>query len=235
MADAETPVTRPTRKTITPGAWQEARGLIYAHRGRLALGLGLLLVNRLAGLVLPSSSKWVIDRVIGQHHPELLLPLALAAGGATLVQALTGFALSQVLGVAAQRAITDMRRTVQAYVLRLPVSYFDSTKTGVLISRIMSDAEGVRNIVGTGLIQLTGSLITAVLALGILFWLNWKLTALTIVVLAAFGGMMAIAFKRLRPLFRERSVINAEVTGRLAESVGGVRLVKVYVAERRER
>src|SRR5438105_779794 len=112
MADSQ---TRPPKPTITPGAWQEARGLIYAHRGRLALGLALLLVNRLAGLVLPASSKWVIDRVIGQHHPELLLPLALAAGGATLVQALTGFALSQVLGVAAQRAITDMRRTVKAY------------------------------------------------------------------------------------------------------------------------
>ncbi|HKN66445.1 MAG TPA: ABC transporter ATP-binding protein, partial [Gemmatimonadaceae bacterium] len=116
-----------------------------------------------------------------------------------------------------------------------PVSYFDSTKTGILISRVMSDAEGVRNIVGTGLIQLLGSLITATLALGILFWLNWKLTAATIIVLGLFGGMMAIAFKRLRPLFRERSVINAEVTGRLAESLGGVRLVKVYVAERRER
>src|SRR2546422_11461284 len=115
MADAP---TRPPKKTITPGAWQEARALIYAHRGRLAVGLALMLVNRLAGLVLPSSSKWVIDRVINQHHPELLLPLALAAGGATLVQAITGFGLSQILGVAAQRAITDMRRTVQAYVLR---------------------------------------------------------------------------------------------------------------------
>src|SRR3989475_3158132 len=106
MADAP---TRPPKKTITPGAWQEARALIYAHRGRLAVGLALMLVNRLAGLVLPSSSKWVIDRVINQHHPELLLPLALAAGGATLVQAITGFGLSQILGVAAQRAITDMR------------------------------------------------------------------------------------------------------------------------------
>src|SRR5258708_35417030 len=124
---------RPKKKTSTPGAWQEARALFYAQRGRLAIGLGLLLVNRLAGLVLPSSSKWVIDRVINQHRPELLVPLALAAGGATLVQALTGFGLSQGLGGAAQRALTDMRRMVQAYVLRLPGSYFASPKSGILI------------------------------------------------------------------------------------------------------
>src|SRR6266480_2854224 len=122
--------SRPKKAAITPGAWQEARALIYAHRKRLSLGLVLLLVNRVAGFVLPASPKYVIDRVIGQHRPELLLPLA--TGAATLVQAMTGFGLSQILGVAAQRAITDMRRTVQAYVLRLPVSYFDSTKSGIL-------------------------------------------------------------------------------------------------------
>src|SRR5438046_3746517 len=231
MADAP---TRPPKKTITPGAWQEARALIYAHRGRLALGLGLLLVNRLAGLVLPSSSKWVIDRVINQHHAELLLPLALAAVGATLVQAITGFGLSQVLGVAAQRAITDMRRTVQAYVLRLPISYFDSTKSGILISRIMTDAEGIRNLVGTGLVQLIGGLVTAMVALAVLFYLNWRLTSITLLALAVFGVCMALAFTRLRPLFRERGQINAEVTGRLAESLGGVRIVKSYTAEKRE-
>src|SRR5213082_2185583 len=231
MADAP---TRPPKKTITPGAWQEARGLIYAHRGRLGLGLGLLLVNRLAGLVLPASSKWVIDRVIGQHHPELLLPLALAAGGATLVQALTGFALSQVLGVAAQRAITDMRRTVQAYVLRLPISYFDSTKSGILISRIMSDAEGIRNLVGTGLVQLIGGLLTGAVALVVLFVLNWRLTAFAILLLGGFGGGMAYAFAKLRPLFRERGKLNAEVTGRLGETLGGIRIVKAYRSERGE-
>src|SRR6266699_690391 len=231
MADAP---TRPPKKTITPGAWQEARALIYAHRGRLTVGLALMLVNRLAGLVLPSSSKWVIDRVINQHHPELLLPLALAAGGATLVQAITGFGLSQILGVAAQRAITDMRRTVQAYVLRLPISYFDSTKSGILISRIMTDAEGIRNLVGTGLVQLVGGLVTAVIALGVLFYLNWRLTSITLLALAAFGSAMALAFKRLRPLFRERGKINAEVTGRLTESLGGIRIVKAYAAEKRE-
>src|SRR5437016_5527017 len=232
MADAP---TRPPKKTITPGAWQEARALVYAHRGRLALGLALLLVNRLAGLVLPSSSKWVIDRVINQHHPELLLPLALAAGGATLVQAITGFGLSQILGVAAQRAITDMRRTVQAYVLRLPISYFDSTKSGILISRIMTDAEGIRNLVGTGLVQLAGGLITAAIALGVLFYLNWRLTLIAILILGCFGGGMAYAFAKLRPLFRDRGKLNADVTGRLGETLGGIRIVKAYRAERSER
>ena len=120
-----------------------------------------MLVNRLAGLVLPATSKFLIDDVIGKQRADLLMPLALAAGAATVVQAVTSFALSQVLGVAAQRAITDMRRRVEAHVARLPVSYFDSTQSGVLISRIMTDAEGIRNLVGTGLVQLTGSVVTA--------------------------------------------------------------------------
>src|SRR5881396_184299 len=233
MADTTNPPAK--KRAFSPGAWQEARALVYQHRGRLALGLGLLLVNRLAGLVLPSSSKWVIDRVINQHHPELLVPLAVAAGAATLVQAITGFGLSQILGVAAQRAITDMRRTVQAYVLRLPVGYFDSTKSGILISRIMSDAEGIRNLVGTGLVQLVGGLVTGAIALGVLFWLNWKLTAVSILVLGVFGGGMAYAFSKLRPLFRERGKLNADVTGRLAETLGGIRIVKAYRSERGER
>src|SRR5881409_1365832 len=232
MADA---ATRPSKPAISPGAWQEARGLIYAHRKRLSLELVLLLVNRIAGFVLPASPKWVIDRVIGQHHPELLLPLALAAGAATLVQAVTGFGLSQILGVAAQRAITDMRRTVQAYVLRLPISYFDSTKSGILISRIMSDAEGIRNLVGTGLVQLIGGLLTGVVALVVLFVLNWRLTAFAILLLGGFGGGMAYAFAKLRPLFRERGKLNAELTGRLGETLGGIRIVKAYHAERGER
>lgn len=215
-------------------AWGEARRLVSEHRARLALGLGLMLISRLAGLVLPASSKYLIDDVIGKQRHDLLPWLALAAGAATLIDAATSFALSQVLGVAAQHAITDMRRSVEAHVVRLPVQYFDSTQTGVLISRIMTDAEGIRNLVGTGLVQLTGSIVTGILALGVLFYLNWKMTLSTLVVLSSFGGIMAMAFKKLRPLFRERGKINAEVTGRLAESLGGIRIVKSYTAEKRE-
>ena len=222
------------KKKLTSAAWQEAKRLIWARRGRLGLGLALMLVNRLSGLVLPATSKYLIDDVIGKGRADLLMPLAFAAGAATVVQAVTSFALSQVLGVAAQRAITEMRRRVEAHVARLPVSYFDSTQSGVLISRIMTDAEGIRNLVGTGLVQLTGSVVTALAALAYLFYLNWWLTSVTLVALMAFGGAMALAFKRLRPLFRERGKINAEVTGRLNETLGGIRIVKTYTAEKRE-
>jgi ABC-type multidrug transport system fused ATPase/permease subunit len=230
-----TTITKPTKKKLSPGdAWQDARDLIWSHRYRLALGMLLMIVNRLVGLVLPASSKYLIDDVVIKHRSELLIPLALAAGGATLVQALSSFALSQILGVAAQRAITEMRKSVQEHVSRLPIRYFDSTQTGVLISRIMTDAEGIRNLVGTGLVQLIGGLVTAVIVLGVLFYLNWRLTSITLLALGAFGGVMALAFKKLRPLFRERGQINAEVTGRLTEALGGIRIVKAYAAEKRE-
>ena len=215
-------------------AWAEARALIWKHRRSLSFGLGLMLINRLAGLVLPASSKYLIDNVLNKHQLEKLVPLALAVGGATVVQAITSFSLSQIVSIAAQRAISDMRVDVQRHVLRLPVSFFDSTKSGVLITRVMTDAEGISNLIGTGLVQLSGGLLTAVIALGVLFYLNWHLTAATIFVLLAFGGMMAVAFKRLRPLFRKRNEINAEVTGRLGEALGGIRTVKVYTAEERE-
>jgi ABC-type multidrug transport system fused ATPase/permease subunit len=230
-----TTIDKPKKKGIKPSdAWRDARELIWSHRRRLALGMLLMIINRLAGLVLPASSKYVIDDVILKHRGELLIPLALAAGGATLIQAFSSFALSQVLGVAAQRAITEMRKSVQEHVARLPMRYFDSTQTGILISRIMTDAEGIRNLVGTGLVQLVGGLVTAVIALAVLFYLNWRLTSITLLALGTFGGCMALAFKRLRPLFRERGKINAEVTGRLAESLGGIRIVKAYAAEKRE-
>ncbi len=215
-------------------AWREAKTLVWARRGRIAAGLTLMLISRFAGLVLPASSKFLIDDVIGKGRHELLPWLAAAAFGATLIQAATSFSLSQILGVAAHGTITEMRRNVEQHVLRLPVAYFDSTKSGVLISRIMSDAEGIRNIVGTGLVQLVGGIVTAILALGVLLYLNPTLTILTLTTLAIFGGIMAFTFKRIRPLFRKRGEINAQVTGRLAESLGGIRVVKAYTREKRE-
>jgi subfamily B ATP-binding cassette protein MsbA len=214
--------------------WRESRSLLWVHRHTLAVGMALMVVNRLSGLVLPSTSKFLVDDVIGEGRAELLLPLAAAAAVATLVQAGTSFALSQVVSIAGQRAIADMRRAVQAHVMRLPVAYFDATKTGVLISRIMTDATGIRNLVGTGIIQLVGGLLTAAIALVVLFVLNWRMTSITVVLLITFGAAMAIAFRKLRPIFRERGKINAEVTGRLGEGLGGIRVLKTYVAERRE-
>jgi subfamily B ATP-binding cassette protein MsbA len=222
------------KKVSASAAWREARELIQAHRNRLLLGLALMIVSRLAGLVLPASSKYLVDEVIGKGRHDLLMPIAIAGGVATAIQAITSFVNSQILGVAAQRAITEMRKRVQARIMRLPVRYFDSTQTGVLLSRIMSDAEGIRNLVGSGLVQLVGGMVTAVLGLGVLLYINWRLTIVTIIVLALFGVGMAYAFRTLRPLFRERGKINAEVTGRLTEALGGIRIVKSYTAEKRE-
>lgn len=214
--------------------WRNARDLILERRGRLLFGLGLILINRLAGLVLPAALKFLIDDVIGEGKTELLGQLALAAGLATVVQAVSSFSLTQLLSIAAQRSIAEMRKQVQQHVSRLPIAFFDSTKTGELISRIMTDAEGIRNLVGTGLVQLIGGIITAVIALGVLFYLNWHMTLITLVVMLVFGGMMAVTFGKLRPMFRQRNEVYAQVTGRLTESLGGIRVVKAYTAERRE-
>ncbi|MBD93586.1 MAG: ABC transporter permease [Acidobacteria bacterium] len=233
MAD-DTPQQIKKKGFATPGAWAEARTLVRTHRDRLILGMVLMLISRGAGFVVPAMSGYVIDDVIGNGQSDLLLWFALGAVAATLVQASTGFALSQVLGVAAQRAITEMRKRVQRHVTRLPVSYFDSTKTGVLISRVMTDAEGIRNLVGTGLAQLVGGFLTATVGLVALFYLNWRLTVVTLIILVLFGLVMTIMFKKLRPLFRERGKINAEVTGRLGETLSGVRIIKAYSVEKRE-
>ncbi|MGD8320482.1 MAG: ABC transporter ATP-binding protein [Gemmatimonadota bacterium] len=222
------------RKVDFKNVRAEAAHLVREHRRTLSIGLVLMVVNRLAGLVIPAMPKFLIDDVVGQNRPELLWPLVFAAAGAALIQAVTSFSLAQVVSVAAQGAIAKMRKEVQAHVLRLPVGYFDSTKTGVLISRIMTDPSGIRNLVGTGLVQLVGGLLTAVLAFGILLTLNMRLTLGTVGLLAIFAASMSIAFKKLRPIFRKRGEINAEVTGRLNETLGGVRLVKTYVAEERE-
>ena len=230
MAEAK----KPAKKKVSAEAWREARALIWAHRRYLGIGIVLLVVSRLAGLVLPASTKFVVDDVLAGERSELLLPIAGAVLAATLVQAAAGYTLSQVISVTAQRAITEMRRRVMERVTRLPVRFFDSTQTGVLISRIMTDAEGIRNLVGTGIVQLVGGVFTGVFALAGLFYLNWKLTLFIIAILAAFGAVMAYTFKKLRPIFRERGQITAEVTGRLNETLGGIRVVKAYGTEKRE-
>lgn len=222
------------RKMQWANVWHEAKVLVWAHHKRLALGVVLMIINQVMGLVMPASTKYLIDEIIVKRRADLLWNFTFVLGTATLIQVATTFALSQVLGVAAQRAITDMRKKVQAQIARLPVSYFDSTQTGKLISRIMNDTEGIRNLIGTEFVQLFGSFITAIVALCVLFWLNWRSTVITISVLIVFGSILTMALTKLRPLFRERGEIMASLTGRLAESLGGIRIVKAYTAERRE-
>jgi ABC-type multidrug transport system fused ATPase/permease subunit len=225
---------KPGKKVNYSGAWAEARKIVWNARWRLAVGSVLMLISRLASMVLPASTKFIGDEVFVNKRYDLIKWIALAIGISTLVQGITSFSLSQILGVAAQRAITEMRKRVQSHVERLPISYFDSTQSGQLISRVMNDAEGIRNLVGTGLGQVLGSIVTAIISIGVLFYLNWQLTAAMIVVLLAFVGALLYAFRVLRPVFRERGQITAEVTGRLGESLGGIRIVKAYTAEKRE-
>ncbi len=222
------------KKTNYKAAWAETKALMWTYRRTLTIGFVLMLFSRAAGFVGPTSTKYLVDDVVGKHRFDLLWPLAFAVGAAALVQAGTSFALSQVISVAGQRAITELRRRVHARLLRLPVSFFDETQSGVLINRVMNDAEGIRNLIGTGIIQLVGGLLTAIVALVVLFYLNWQMTLATLLFLAIFGAGMAYAFSTLRPVFRERSVITAEVSGRLGQAFGGARVVKVYTAEKRE-
>ena len=222
-------------KYDTKRAWGEARALMWEHRKSVGVGLVLMVISRGAGFVPPTSVKFLVDNVLGKGDGSKLPLLVGVVLTATIINVVTSFALSQVVSVAAQQAIAKLREDVQAHLVRLPVSFFDSTKSGVLISRVMNDPEGIRNLVGTGIIQLVGGFFSAIIALGVLFWLNWRLTSGTVVFLSIFGAGMSVAFKRLRPLFRERGAITADVTGRLAETIGGIRIVKVYTAEERER
>ncbi|HMK31382.1 MAG TPA: ABC transporter ATP-binding protein, partial [Terriglobales bacterium] len=200
----------------------------------LALGLLLMAVNRVSGLVLPYSTRFLIDNVVSKRQVQLLLPIVSAVLLATLIQGATSFALTQLLSKAAQRLIAELRLKVQDHVGRLPVAYYDSNKTGVLVSRIMSDVEGVRNLLGTGLVEFFGGLLTAAIALVVLFRISASMTLMAIGFLSVFALALRKAFATMRPIFRERSKINAEVTGRLTESLGGVRVVKGYHAEARE-
>lgn len=213
-----------------PLVWE----LVRPRRGILALGFVLMAVNRVAALVLPYSTRFLIDSVVIKRHIQLLKPLVLAVLVATIIQGITSFSLTQLLSKAAQRLIAELRQKVQAHVGRLSVSFHDSTKSGVLVSRIMSDVEGVRNLIGTGLVDLVGGLLTAAIALVVLFRISALMTMLAAGFLLCFGLALKKAFQTIRPIFRERGKINAEVTGRLAESLGGVRVVKGYHAELRE-
>ena len=223
-----------TNHSLARGPWSEARRLLWTHRAQLATALILILIGRLAGLVLPASSKWLMDAVISENRWDLLPRLAAAVAIATIIECGSSLLVARVVGVAAQRAINEMRKTIQAHVTRLPLEYFDSMGTGSLLSKIMTDPEGLRHLIGTSLVQLASSVVTATVALSILLCLNWRLTLLMLLIFAGFGGGTAIGFMRLRPVFRARGEINAEVTGHLAESLSGIRIVKAYAAEKRE-
>jgi ABC-type multidrug transport system fused ATPase/permease subunit len=223
-----------TKKKVNWSSLPEIWALIHPRRGILLLGFGLMAINRVAGLILPGSTKYLVDDVIGKRQQKLLLPLVLTVISATLIQGLSSFALTQLLSKSAQRMITDLRKQVQAHIGRLSVSFYDANKTGALVSRIMSDVEGVRNLIGTGLVEFVGGLMTAVLALGVLLYINAVMTLVAFGVLIVFALFLNKAFSTIRPIFRARPKINAEVTGRLTESLGGVRVVKGYHAEGHE-
>ncbi|HEY2120257.1 MAG TPA: ABC transporter ATP-binding protein [Candidatus Acidoferrum sp.] len=226
--------TKKPKKKVDWKALPEVWQMIRPRRGILLLGLVLVAINRFSGLVLPWSSKYLFDNVINKKQVQLLLPIVLTVIAATIVQGLTSFTLTQVLSKSAQRMITELRKKVQAHIGRLPVSYYDANKTGVLVSRIMSDVEGVRNLIGTGLVEFVGGLLTAVMALIILLRISAMMTVVAFLVMLAFAVFLNKAFSTIRPIFRARPKINAEVTGRLTESLGGVRVVKGYHAEERE-
>jgi ABC-type multidrug transport system fused ATPase/permease subunit len=221
----------------TKNAWKNLPhvwALIKPRRGILVVGLLLMAVNRVSGLILPASTKYLVDDVIGKHRIHLLTPIVLTVLAATVLQGLTSFTLTQLLSKSAQKMIADLRRQVQAHIGKLSISFYDSNKTGVLVSRIMSDVEGVRNLIGTGLVEFVGGLMTAILALVILLRISLTMTVIAFTVLLVFGIGLNKAFTTIRPIFRARPKITAEVTGRLTESLGGVRVVKGYHAEARE-
>jgi len=204
------------------------------RRKLLALGFVLMVINKVAGFVLPYSSKFLIDNVVGKHQAGVLRPLVLSVLFATLIQGVTSFSLTQLLSKAAQRLIADLRQQVQAHVSRLPIAFYDANKSGALVSRIMSDVEGVRNLLGTGLVDFAGGLVAAGIALALLLRISAPLTLIAVGSLGCFALALNKAFATIRPIFRERGKINAEVTGRLTESLGGVRVIKGYHAEKRE-
>jgi ABC-type multidrug transport system fused ATPase/permease subunit len=234
---SETNTATPTKSEKRKNAWKslpDVWALIKPRRGLLVLGFALMAINRVCGLVLPASTKYFVDDVANKRQVYLLTPIVLGVLAATIIQGLTSFTLTQLLSKSAQKMITELRRQVQAHIGRLPISFYDTNKTGVLVSRIMSDVEGVRNLVGTGLVEFVGGLMTAVFALVYLIHASVLLTGVAASILLVFGFGISKAFSTIRPIFRARPKITAEVTGRLTESLGGVRVVKGYHAEERE-
>jgi subfamily B ATP-binding cassette protein MsbA len=231
-AQADLPKRKPSLKRL----WPQIRALVFPRLGLLLAGMALMVVNRIAGLVLPFTSKPLLDTVLSplHPHPELLPRIIALVFGAMVIQAITSYSLTQLLSKAGQRLIADMRRQVQRHIGLLSVSYYDANRSGTLVARIMTDVEGVRNLVGTGLVEFVGGLLTAVLAFIYLLHRSVTVTLTVFVVLGVFVFILQYAFRVIRPIFRERAKINAEVTGRLTESLGGVRVIKGYHAEDRE-
>jgi subfamily B ATP-binding cassette protein MsbA len=230
-AAADVPKKKLDLKKVGPEVW----ALMAPRKGLILAGFLLMVVNRVAGLVMPFMAKPLLDRVLSPTGNPALLPKMIAlVFGAMLAQAITSYALTQLLSKAGQRLIAELRSKVQRHVGLLSVSYYDENRTGTLVARIMTDVEGVRNLVGTGLVDFTGGLLTAVLAFVYLMHRSVMVTLTVFAVLAVFVVILQYGFKTIRPIFRERGKINAEVTGRLTESLGGVRVVKGYHAEERE-
>ncbi len=221
---------KPSLKKIWPDIWK----LIKPRRALLAFSFLLMIVNRASGLVLPGTIRILIDRVMNKHDLALLPKIVGVVLAATLVQGATSYALTQLLSKAGQKLIAELREQVQAHIGRLSVAFFDENRTGTLVARIMTDVEGVRNLIGTGVVDFFGGLLTALFSFVILIRLSVSMTLLTFAIVVVFGLILQRAFNTIRPIFRERSKINAEVTGRLTESLGGVRVVKGYHAEASE-
>ena len=225
----------PTKKNVSLASVRRAFAtIVWPRRKLILLGLLLVGVNRLCGLVLPGSTKYLIDNVIAKHDLGMLHRLLVIVGAAILLQAATSFLLTRLMSVEAQYLISQLRADVQRHIIRLPIAFFDSTKSGALVSRIMTDVEGVRNLVGTGLVQLIGGVITAGVALVILIRMNALMTLYALVPMIVFGFISMKAFAHIRPIFRRRGAINAEVTGRLTETLGGIRVIKGFHAEPQE-
>src|ERR1700733_14826124 len=213
-----------------PEVWK----LVKPRRWLLAGSFLLIVLNRLCSLALPVSSRYLINNVMLRHEMDKLSLIIAVVAGATFIQGITSYTLTQLLSTAGQRLISELRTQVQQHIGRLPVAFYDENRTGTLVARIMTDVEGVRNLVGTGLLEFTGGIVTAIIAFCILIRISGRMTLLTVCILLVFGLILQRAFKTIRPIFRERARINAEVTGRLTESLGGVRVVKGYHAEKSE-